>query len=152
MRPVAIAGDAEELARQAGVLKRYGCHTIRWNHSRVQRFQDATSYVAIMQARLLINWNKWRGAYLNTPRATIFDMIVRKQRAVRGVRQRMAEHAASKAAVAAGTEAVKAVSTEAVKAVSTEAVEAVSTEAVKADSADHVVRNAAGTFIRSSTH
>ena len=119
MRPMAIAGDAEELARQAGDLKRYGCHTVRWNHSRVQRFQAATSYAAIMKARLLINWNKWRYAYLNTPWGTIFDKMVRKQRAVLRVRQRMAEHAASEAAVAAGAETVKAVSSEAEEADST---------------------------------
>ena len=39
--------------------------------------------------------------YLNTPRATVFDKAVRKQRAVRGVRQRMAECAARRAAEAA---------------------------------------------------
>ena len=86
--------DEEEQARQASDRRVFGCHTIRWSRSRIQQFQDATSSAAIMLARLLINWNKWRVVYLNTPRATVFDKAVRKQHAVRGVRQRMTDYAA----------------------------------------------------------
>ena len=140
MRTVGQAGDYEEQARQANDWRTYGCHTIRWNHSRIQQFQDATSSAAIELARRLINWNKWRCIYLNTPRATVFDKAVRKQRAVRGVRQRMAECAARRAAEQCSRqpEAVKADSAEAVEADSAEAVKADSAEAVKADSAEAV--------------
>ena len=100
MRPVRQAGDAEEQARQVNDWRTFGCHTIGWNHSRIQQFQDATPSAAIAQARMLINWNKWRVVYLNTPRATVFDRAVRKHRAMRGVRQRMAEYAARRAAEA----------------------------------------------------
>ena len=92
--------DAEEQARQAGDMKAFGCHTIRWSHNRQQRFQDATSSATITQARMQINWNKWRVIYLNTPRATVFDKAMRKQRTVRGVRQRMTDYSAFKAAKA----------------------------------------------------
>ena len=156
VRPVKLEVDAEEQARQAHDRRRFGCHTIRWSHSRIQQFQDATSSAAIAQARMLINWNKWRVIYLNTPRATVFDKAVRKHRAVRGVYQRITEYAAQKA-----DEAVKADSAEAVKADSAEAMKADSSEAVKADSEaesqgtpnfqSQVVRNAAGSFARSET-
>ena len=104
---------AEGQARQADDMRVFGCHTIGWSRSRQQQFQDATSSAAIMQARLLLNWNKWRVIYLNTPRATVFDKVVRKQRVMRCVCQRIAEYAASKAAEAANTEAVKTASIEA---------------------------------------
>ena len=107
MRPVSLAEDYEEQARQAHDWRVYGCHTIRWNHSRIQQFQDATSSAAIEQARRLINWNKWRLIYLNTPRATVFDKAVRKHRAVRGVHHRMAEYATRRAAEAVQTDSTK---------------------------------------------
>ena len=73
MRAVRQAGEAEEQARQASDWRTYGCHTIRWNRSRIQQFQDATSSAAIALARRLINWNKWRWIYLNTPRAAVSE-------------------------------------------------------------------------------
>ena len=92
----------------------------------------------------------------------MFDKAVRKQRAVRGARQRMAECAARRAAEAAeadGAEAMEADSSEAMTADSTEAdsseaVEADSTEAESRGTSDfqsQVVRNAAGSFVRSET-
>ena len=100
MRPVGQAGDYEEQARQAHDSGIFGCHMIRWNHTRIQQLQDATSSAAIEQARRLINWNKWCVVYLNNPSATVFDKAVCKHRAVRGVHQRMAEYATRRAAEA----------------------------------------------------
>ena len=70
--------DAEEQARQASDRRVFGCHTIRWSRSRIQQIRQ---WLIIHQ--WLINWNKWRVVYLNTPRATVFDKAAHKQHAVR---------------------------------------------------------------------
>jgi hypothetical protein len=68
--------DAEEQARQASDRRVFGCH--RWSRSRIQQIRQ---WLIIHQ--WLINWNKWRVVYLNTPRATVFDKAAHKQHAVR---------------------------------------------------------------------
>ena len=97
LRAVNLELDAEEKSRQEGDLRVFGCTTVRWSRSRQQQFQDKTSSAAIEQARLLINWNKWRVDYMNTPVAIVFDKAVRK---LCKVRQRMTDYAVSKAAEA----------------------------------------------------
>ena len=92
--------DAEELFRQEGYLRAFGCVTAKWSRRRIQQFQDSTSSAAIEQARLLIHWNKWRVRYVKI--AVMFDAIcvdkalrkaMRKRCTVRKVRQRMAKFA-----------------------------------------------------------
>ena len=108
LRAVNLELDAEEQSRQEGDLRVSSCNTVRWSRSRQQQFQDSTSSVAIEQARLLINCNKWCVSYMNTQVATVFDKAMRKLCKVRKVRQRMTDYAAYKAA-----EAVKADSADA---------------------------------------
>ena len=106
MRVLNVGLDAAEQSRQEGDLRVFGCITERWSRSRQQRFQDSTSSAAIEQARLLMNWNKWRVGYMSTPVATVFDKEVRRLCTVRKVRQGMADYAAYEAAGAVSTEAV----------------------------------------------
>jgi hypothetical protein len=103
--------DAEELFRQEGYLRAFGCVTAKWSRRRIQQFQDSTSSAAIEQARLLIHWNQWRVRYVKI--AVMFDTIgidkalrkaMRKRCTMRKVRQRMVDYAASKAAGAVSTE------------------------------------------------
>ena len=69
LRTVIVELDARQQSRQESDLRMFGCATARWSRSTQQQFQESTYSATIEQARLLINWHRWRVNYLTTPKA-----------------------------------------------------------------------------------